>query len=363
MMINNMNEKNVVSPFKNVNIEVFSEQQNMLGKTLKFQFYGNATEYFSIWIVNLCLTILTLGFYSPWAKVRRLRYFYGNSEFYQRRFDFTGIPHKILIGRIIAFILLVVVTLIGEYSLSLLVVGWVLIYAISPWLIRATMRFNSRNSKFGNNRLFFSGTNQQAYKEFMLGGIIYVFSFGIFSPVLIWLYKRYIFNHLHIGQLKFKLHARWEDYMGAVYLPIFILIGLMLVSGLSMLMLGSVLGLESILILLFVLYPLIFIFIYPLIMARVFIVTWNNVSLSQSKFQTNANQWRFTWIVGTNWILRILSLGLLTAWAAIRIYQYKLESLSLTLHDDPDHLYNLAQHEPNALAEEITDLFDIDVSL
>ena len=41
----------------------------------RFQFSGDAGEYFGIWISKLCLTIISLGFYAPWAKVRRLRYF------------------------------------------------------------------------------------------------------------------------------------------------------------------------------------------------------------------------------------------------------------------------------------------------
>ena len=43
------------------------------------RFTGSGSEYFRIWIVNVLLTIVTLGFYSPWAKVRRLKYFYGNT--------------------------------------------------------------------------------------------------------------------------------------------------------------------------------------------------------------------------------------------------------------------------------------------
>ena len=35
------------------------------------QLGGNASAYFRIWIVNVFLTILTLGRYSPWAKERR----------------------------------------------------------------------------------------------------------------------------------------------------------------------------------------------------------------------------------------------------------------------------------------------------
>lgn len=68
----------------------------------QFKFHGKAEEYFGIWIVNILLTLITLGLYAPWAKVRRLRYFYQNTEFLTRRFDFTGLPEKIFIGRLIA---------------------------------------------------------------------------------------------------------------------------------------------------------------------------------------------------------------------------------------------------------------------
>ena len=48
-------------------------------KTEQIQFTGKAGEYFAIWIVNVALTILTLGIYSAWAKVRTNQYFYGNT--------------------------------------------------------------------------------------------------------------------------------------------------------------------------------------------------------------------------------------------------------------------------------------------
>jgi uncharacterized membrane protein YjgN (DUF898 family) len=40
---------------------------------IPFEFRATGSEYFRIWIVNLLLTLVTLGVYSPWAKVRRLR--------------------------------------------------------------------------------------------------------------------------------------------------------------------------------------------------------------------------------------------------------------------------------------------------
>nr|WP_227562583.1 DUF898 domain-containing protein [Acinetobacter baumannii] len=64
-----------------------------------------------------------------------------------------------------------------------------------------------------------------------------------------------------------------------------------------------------------------------------------------------------------NSAVKILTLGLMSAWAAVRIHKYQVESMSLILLDDPDKMMNLAQQEQSALAEEISDIFDIDISL
>ena len=64
-------------------------------------------QEFAIWIVNICLTIVTLGIYSAWAKVRRLRYFYDNTSVAGASFDYHGNPVAILKGRILAVVLIV----------------------------------------------------------------------------------------------------------------------------------------------------------------------------------------------------------------------------------------------------------------
>src|SRR6187455_1066695 len=66
-----------------------------------FEFRATGGEYFRIWIVNLLLTIVTLGIYSAWAKVRRLRYFYGNTLLDGHSFEYHGRPLAILKGRLI----------------------------------------------------------------------------------------------------------------------------------------------------------------------------------------------------------------------------------------------------------------------
>src|SRR6201999_3387822 len=75
-------------------------------RTLLFSFRGTGGEYFRIWIVNLALTVLTLGIFSAWATVRTRRYFRGNTFLGDHSFDYHASPVRILIGRAIALILL-----------------------------------------------------------------------------------------------------------------------------------------------------------------------------------------------------------------------------------------------------------------
>ncbi|OTG79812.1 YjgN family protein [Acinetobacter sp. ANC 4648] len=363
-------------------VQIFSEPQHLditssrftklpqqspdLGKVYRFKFHGEAMEYFGIWMVNILLTIATLSLYAPWAKVRRLRYFYSHTEFFQRFFDFTGLPTKILMGRLIALSIWASFALAGYIEMTIAVFGGLFIYSVLPWLLRSTIRFTSRNSKYANSRFYFNGTNKEAYKQFFLALFIIVFTLGLFTPVVIWLYKRYLLNHLYAGQLKFKLNNSWSAYMSAVYIPIFILIGILILFVLIILGMNISYNInltQSGIWIFLGIYIGILFFVRPLIQARIFIITWNNTTLSKSQFKTDCNQWHYAWIVASNWIVKILSIGLMSAWAAIRLYKYQVESLSLHLYDDPDQMTNLLQTDHNAIADEISDIFDLDISL
>lgn len=79
----------------------------------RFSFMGSGKEYFGIWIVNVFLTIVTLGIYSAWAKVRRNRYFYGNTVLLGRAFEYHARGGQILVGRLIVLGGLVILNVIA----------------------------------------------------------------------------------------------------------------------------------------------------------------------------------------------------------------------------------------------------------
>jgi len=70
-------------------------------RELGFEFFGKGLEFFRIWIVNILLTVVTLGIYSAWAKVRTQRYLYGNTRLDGASFEYLAEPLQILQGRLI----------------------------------------------------------------------------------------------------------------------------------------------------------------------------------------------------------------------------------------------------------------------
>ena len=120
------------------------------------RFTGMAGEYFRIWIVNLCLSVLTLGIYSAWAKVRRKRYFYGNTLLERRlRSSTSGNPVAISRAALIVFAIFGAYALLKEVHFLFAIALFAAIAAALPWVIQRALQFNARNSTHRNVRFGF----------------------------------------------------------------------------------------------------------------------------------------------------------------------------------------------------------------
>ena len=128
-------------------------------------FHGSGGEYFGIWIVNLLLTIITLGIYSAWATVRTRKYFYRNTEVGGSRLDFHGRGINILVGRIIAIGLFALYSFgayIHEYIPLIVLVAIVLLY---PWLFVKSQRFRLRNTSWRGIHFDFKADAGDVYRH------------------------------------------------------------------------------------------------------------------------------------------------------------------------------------------------------
>jgi uncharacterized membrane protein YjgN (DUF898 family) len=315
--------------------------------TVALQFTGRAGEYFSIWIVNLSLSIITLGIYSAWAKVRRKRYFCGNTFLNDSTFDYLADPKTILKGRIIVVAAFVAYSLVKDIQP---IVGLVLILAFLaalPWLIVRAMRFNAWNTAHRNVRFGFHGTYGGLCAALSLPALLAIVTIGLAYPYFAYRKDKFIVEQSSYGTTRFAFCAAVGDYYLAC-VKVF-------AAGLGFLA-GSVvtLGIGAL----------------PLyILARAYAVAtmgrlkWMNTTLSDIHFDC---AWTTTGLFKLNLLNAlgvIFSFGLLIPWAAIRAAKYTLEGLSLRPASAISGFITANQAQVAALGEEAGELLGFDFGL
>ena len=132
-------------------------------KSIAIVFKGIGSEYFKIWIVNLFLSILTLGIYSAWAKVRTKRYLYGSTSIEGSAFEYHASPIAILKGRLIAVALLIMYSVLSDLFPLLGISLLILLFAFIPWIVWRSLKFNARMTSLRNVHFSFNGLLGKSY--------------------------------------------------------------------------------------------------------------------------------------------------------------------------------------------------------
>lgn len=194
-------------------------------------FTGKSSDYFGIWIINLLLSIITLGIYSAWAKVRRKKYFYNNTLIDGVGFDYHASPITILKGRIIAVVLFVLYQVLAGFSPPLAGILLILFLGALPWIVVRGMTFNARNSSHRGLRFDFDGTYGQAALTFVFYPVLIFVTLGLALPFVVQRLNKFSFEHHKFGLSHFKMNALVKDFY-FVYLKLLgVLLAVILVIG------------------------------------------------------------------------------------------------------------------------------------
>lgn len=127
------------------------------------RFHGKNGEYFTIWLVNVILTVITLGIYSAWATVRRRRYFYGNTEINGDRFEYHAKPINILLGRIIVVGGLLIFFVLSSVFPAISLLFVLAFCALIPWIVIRSWRYSALMSSFRGVRFNYLCRTGRAY--------------------------------------------------------------------------------------------------------------------------------------------------------------------------------------------------------
>ena len=340
-------------------------------------FSGNTQDYFRIWIVNMVLTLLTLGVYSAWAKVRRNRYFYGHTRLRDGRFDYHADPLAILRGRIIAVTLLLLVLATQAYLPSLMPVAGTLVAVTIPWLIVRSRMFSMRNTSYSNVRFGFVPAYWESFRTVFFAGLLTFGTFGIGTPVAHYLRNRFVVRHTRFGNLPLRMKAEVWDFFFA-YLLTFIASAIIIVP-----LLQSAFGLLGGLRIpageytQYVRWALsAFSALATWYIAGQFLAAATLKPTLLGSFVSSGDDTSAAFRLGCDWSLNrlllmyvvnfvavVLSLGLLVPWAQMRVTRYLVSGTWVEFHGSLDDVVSLQSKEVSSIGEEVGSAFDVDIGL
>ncbi|RZI62065.1 MAG: DUF898 domain-containing protein [Rubrivivax sp.] len=375
-------------------------------RKLEIRFTGSGSEYFRIWIVNLLLTIVTASLYWPFAKARRIRYFYANTLVDGHALSFHGDPWKMFRGHVLLLVLGGVYSAAGRFSPVAGLVAFALMAAIWPALWRAGMQFRLGNTGWRGLRLGFTGSLKGAYAPFlpiwcMSGAIlltqVYLEGFkrdpqafvNVFSQVM-WIIngamlagllatpwiiaaaKRYQHNGYRIasqqGELRLPTGAvYWLSLKAfglgllvtaAVTLVLLLTMGVTAFSGRS-----AVAGVAMI-VSIALGYLAYFVVVGPFFTARLQNMVWNGTTSDDLSFTSQLRMRALAVLTLKNWLLMAITLGLYRPFAVVHTTRLRLEAVSLTMDGDPETwVAGEAGANQDATGEFAGDFFGIDMGL
>ena len=339
-----------------------------------FTFTGNTRDYFGIWIVNVLLTIVTLGVYSAWAKVRRQRYFYGNTWLAGSSFEYHAKPIKILIGRIVVLAFVVIYNVMLQiYPLVGGLIGVAFLFAV-PWFLMRGLRFSARVTSYRTVRFDFTGTYWGAFLAYVLGGALIYGSGGILAPLASQWMWNYTLGNLRYGDRPIKCDPRLEKLYGQWWLPALVLVGgvFAVTAVIIAVAVASSSGLESIFgedstvppyLIIIGIYALLipFLILYGIV-GLLYSAGIRNVALNETiidgrhAMHSSISRWHYVWISVSNLAATLFTLGLARPWAAIRMAKYMATVTALDTTGSLDAYLSTVKHEGAAVGAEYLDV-------
>jgi uncharacterized membrane protein YjgN (DUF898 family) len=339
-------------------------------ETIPFQFTGTGAEYFRIWIVNLLLTVLTLGIYSAWAKVRRLRYFYGNTSLAGSAFEYHGQPIQIFKGRMIALAALIVYSVVTRLiPITALLLVPLMLLAL-PWVIVRSRKFQMQVTSWRNIRFHFHGTYGQAAAAYIGWAVAAVLTLYLMMPRLLYARVKFLLGQSSFGSQRFGFTKEVGPYYRFFYMTALMALVVAVVIGGGVFAFakasGVVLakpppaGFTGIILTAQLAGYAIFLLIFAYFQTRFINTTLDGLQIGPHTVRCNLETRRLAFIFVTNILGMLFTLGLFYPWARIRSAKYQFDSMSVDTVGSLDTFVEEVDSKTSATGEELGEFFDVD---
>ncbi|WP_313080807.1 YjgN family protein [Pulveribacter sp.] len=384
------------------------------------RFTGSGGGYFRVWIVNVLLSILTLGLYTPWARRRTAQYFYGHSLVAGSALEFTAQQRRMVVGFIAVALLTLAYKLAAQtgqdLAVGLLLLGGAL---LSPLIWGSAMRFRLGNTRWRGVRLAFNASWREVYLAswpvFALALVVLAVGVGlqllapdmpdegrrlpiVTAPMwglvalglvlavlcvirLEYNYRSLLVRRASVGQEAGRLKLRYRDFvwLWLATLAVFIVSALVLSAVLAAVLGGSWALLKSLVpaqagvgaVLLIVAAMVLGLLLLVLATAparayreaALFRLTWNHTGVSGiARFKCNLGAGSFVLLRLRNALLTLLTLGLYRPFARVSEYRMKLQSVTVHVKGGVDQVAGrLVRQQAGGIGDALADAAGLDL--
>jgi len=389
----------------------------------QLRFSGSGGEYFRVWIVNLLLSIVTLGLYTPWARRRTARYFYDHTMIAGSPLEFTAPLRKMVVSFILFALLYVAYKIAAETGQDTVVSIFIIAAALlAPYVWGSAMRFRLASTRWRGLQLQFAARWKDVYVAswpiFLMAaiwvGITYgldvlsadstqaarppggrpgpawprvdapmwgLIAIGLVLSVLCIIrvefnYKSLLVLRAGIGKQRGRWKPVYSDFVriwGATI--VVFLAGVALILALAA---GAAYAVQSMFST--VRGPAMFVLIFFIAIAailglvlasaparayreaRMFRLIWSNVGLSQiARFKCDLQHWAFVRLRIKNILLTLLTLGFYRPFARVSEYRMKADAVTLHVKGGLDQLVGELVRQQDALGDALADMAGLDI--
>uniref|UniRef100_UPI0035B4D82B YjgN family protein n=1 Tax=Hylemonella sp. TaxID=2066020 RepID=UPI0035B4D82B len=387
----------------------------------RLRFSGTGGEYFRVWIVNVLLSIVTLGLYTPWARRRTARWFYDHTLIADSPLEFTAPLRKMVFSFILFALLYIAYQIAAETGQETMVLFFIVAAAVlAPYIWGSAMRFRLASTRWRGLQLHFAAGWKDVYLAswpiFVMAALWIAISFGLEMlaadagappvrkprgvqfPVVsapMWglvalgvvvsllCIIRVEFNYKSLLVLRAGIgrqHGRWKPVYSD-FVRIWAATVAVLLAGIALILAlgaGALYTLQSLFsnargpaMFVLILVTVLAVFLGLILVsaparayreARMFKLIWSNVGLSQiARFKCDLRHWPFVRLRLKNLLLTLLTLGFYRPFARVSEYRMKADSVTLHVKGGLDQLVGDLVKQQDGLGDALADAAGLDI--
>jgi uncharacterized membrane protein YjgN (DUF898 family) len=310
--------------------------------TRRPRFRGSGAGLFGIHVVNVLLTLLTLGVYFFWAKVKVRAYLFSETDFEGDRFAYHGTGREMFVGFLKAlvffFIPISLLSMLPELMSAPLPVRYgasMLSYLLASFFVPMAMigarRYRLSRTSWRGIRFSLRAPTWDFVRLWSWNTFLVASTLGLYYPIYIMRRQDFLTRHMWFGSQRFGFDGRGRDLLGP-FLAMVVLFPFTL--GLSW-------------------------FGFSAKKARYFAA---HTTFGTARFASTVRALPLAWLTISNLLGLVCTLGLAWPWLSVRSLRFAYANLSL---EGPLALDTITQQAQSVTAtgEGLAGFLDADLGL